>query len=54
VSLDGSTKIPEDIRNNCLQKFGSIPNFDVPDICGKMEHTTIYTDDMKRPLLPEK
>jgi hypothetical protein len=42
VSVDGNSMIPEFIRLACNAKFGSIPNFDVPDICGKMEHTRIY------------
>lgn len=44
VSLDGNTKIPEFIRQQCYDKFGKIANFDVPDICGSMEHTKIYSD----------
>jgi hypothetical protein len=42
VSVDGNSMIPEFIRFACNAKFGPIPNFDVPDICGKMEHTRIY------------
>lgn len=34
--------IPEDIRIKCIEKFKSIPNFDIPDICGQVEHTAIY------------
>lgn len=34
--------IPEDIRIKCTEKFKSIPNFDIPDICGQVEHTAIY------------
>lgn len=41
--------IPKDIRESCNKKFGPIPNFDVPDICGGIEHTSVYTD----PLLTE-
>ena len=44
-------KIPESIRTRCFQKFGGILNFDVPDICGKMEHTVIYMGEMTKPLL---
>jgi len=42
VSIAGNSMIPEDIRNRCFQKFNSIPEFDIPDICGQMEHTRIY------------
>ena len=42
VSVDGNSMIPEFIRIACNAKFGPIPDFDVPDICGKMEHTKIY------------
>jgi hypothetical protein len=41
--------IPKDIRELCNKKFGPIPNFDVPDICGGIEHTAVYTE----PLLAE-
>jgi hypothetical protein len=51
VSLEGSTKIPERILDECYQKFGNIEQFRVPDICGKMEHTKIYVEDAKKPLL---
>jgi hypothetical protein len=44
VSVDGNTKIPKDIRNECYAKFSSIPKFDLPDICGEMERTKIYID----------
>ena len=38
----GNSMIPEFIRLACNDKFGRITDFDVPDICGKMEHTRIY------------
>jgi hypothetical protein len=34
--------IPEEIRDRCLEKFKAIKNFDIPDICGQMEHTEVY------------
>ncbi len=34
--------IPEEIRDACLEKFKVIKNFDIPDICGHMEHTEVY------------
>jgi hypothetical protein len=42
VSIDGNTMIPEFIRKICNEKFSRIQDFDVPDICGRMEHTRIY------------
>jgi hypothetical protein len=42
VSVDGNSMIPEHIRNECNEKFGKIQDFDLPDICGKVEHTQIY------------
>ena len=48
VSVAGNAKIPETIRNACYKKFKNIPNFDLPDICGHIEHTRIYntSEDM--------
>jgi hypothetical protein len=43
VSIDGNTMIPVNIRDRCAAKFSVIANFDIPDICGKMEHTQSYT-----------
>jgi hypothetical protein len=34
--------IPEAIRDACLEKFTAIDGFDIPDICGQVEHTEIY------------
>jgi hypothetical protein len=42
VSTDGNAKIPKDIRDDCHKKFSNIPDFDLPDVCGDMEHTKIY------------
>jgi hypothetical protein len=36
--------IPKDIRTKCMDKFGKIPEFDVPDICGQVEHTSVYVE----------
>lgn len=44
VSMDGNTKLPEFIRNACFEKFSKIPDFDIPDICGQMEHTQGYRE----------
>jgi hypothetical protein len=37
-----ATMIPETIRDRCLEKFKAIEGFDIPDICGQMEHTEPY------------
>ena len=44
VSLDGNSLISDKIRDECYNKFKDIPNFDVPEICGKMSHTNTYND----------
>jgi len=52
---DTNTLIPKDIRIKCNDKFGKIPDFDVPDICGQVEHTSVYveqsTSTLQVPLL---
>jgi hypothetical protein len=42
VSIDGNSMIPHSIREKCNEKFSKIQEFDIPDICGKMEHTQVY------------
>ena len=37
--------IPKDIRNQCAEKFNQIKDFDIPDICGQVEHTAIYVPE---------
>ena len=44
VSLDGNSLISDKIRDECYNKFKDIPNFDIPEICGKMSHTNTYND----------
>ena len=44
VSLNGNSLISEKVRDECYQKFKDIPNFDIPEICGKMSHTNTYND----------
>ena len=39
---DTNSLIPKDIREMCNEKFGHIKDFDVPDICGQVEHTIFY------------
>ena len=53
VSMDGNAKIPKEIRVACFDKFSKIPDFDVPDICGEMEHTQVYIRDTPRQQLKE-
>jgi hypothetical protein len=42
ATQEGSSIIPKDIRLACFDKFNKIERFDIPDICGKMEHTRIF------------
>jgi hypothetical protein len=42
ATTDGSSLIPKRIREECYEKFRLIPEFDIPDICGQMEHTRIF------------
>jgi hypothetical protein len=52
VSMAGNSMIPEMIRVRCYNKFVTVPNFDIPDICGKMEHTKMYIrSDMNKPFI---
>ena len=55
VSNDGNAKIPQFIKELCKKKFEHVPNFDIPDICGQLEHTRIYmkplVETLRRPLL---
>jgi hypothetical protein len=40
--LEGHSLLPKHIREACFEKFKTIPNFDIPDICGHMEHTARF------------
>jgi hypothetical protein len=51
AARDGNSMIPEHIRDACFNKFKDIPGFDLPDICGQMEHTKVY--GVRAPLLAE-
>jgi len=55
VSIAGNSAIPESIRKSCYEKFSHITDFDLPDICGHIEHTRIYfandTNKTKEPLI---
>jgi len=35
--------IPQSIREECFVKFKAIDKFNIPDICGDIEHTKTYT-----------
>lgn len=54
VSVDGSAKIPEFIMDQCYEKFSKIKDFDLPDICGHVEHTKVYVKEDEEPLLRNK
>ena len=41
ASTDSASKIPKDIRDACYEKFNKVIGFDIPDICGQVEHTRI-------------
>lgn len=45
----GNTMIPEHIRKECYEKFKDIQDFDLPDICGKVEHTKIFVSEALLP-----
>ena len=42
--IEKHAAIPLNIRNECLKQFSTIPNFDIPDVCGQVEHTIIYVE----------
>jgi hypothetical protein len=42
AASDGNALIPQYIREACYDKFKNIPEFDIPDICGQVEHTKVY------------
>lgn len=50
VSLEGNSIIPKQIRIDCYNKFKDIHDFDIPDICGNIEHTKVYVS-ISKPLL---
>jgi hypothetical protein len=47
---ENNASIPEDIRKQCYDKFTKVLNFNVPDICGQVEHTEVYVE-LTSPLL---
>lgn len=42
VSIAGNSMISNPVKEKCFQKFNTIHEFGIPDICGQMEHTQIY------------
>jgi len=40
AAAEGSM-IPKAIREKCYDKFKAVENFDIPDICGQVEHTRV-------------
>jgi len=44
VSVKGNAAIPQNIRDACYAKFNSIQDFNIPDICGQIEHTKSYEE----------
>lgn len=49
ATLDNSI-IPAHIKKACYERFKGVEKFDIPDICGQVEHTKIYVD-LKEPLI---
>ena len=39
---EGTALIGKDVRDACYSHFKAIESFDIPDICGQVEHTKIY------------
>jgi hypothetical protein len=44
VTSDGNSIINEKIRRACYEKFKRVKNFDIPEICGQMYHTVIFSE----------
>lgn len=54
ASLEGNSMIPKHVREACYNKFKDVEGFNIPDICGEMEHTKVShwtTDESKQPLV---
>jgi hypothetical protein len=50
VMMEGNSIIPAHIKKACYERFNAVERFDIPDICGQLEHTKIYID-LKEPLI---
>lgn len=55
ATASGNALIPEHIRIACYEKFKDIASFDIPDICGKLEHTKVFVErsNVSEPLLSQ-
>jgi len=42
--IEKNASIPLVIRDLCYEKFKNIQNFELPDICGQIEHTKTYEE----------
>jgi len=56
ATLDGDCLIPKHIREACYNKFNHIKEFDIPDVCGQVEHTKVFNHniELQSPLLKNK
>jgi len=41
AKLEGGSLLSPKIRQACYERFGKIQDFDIPDICGQIEHTRV-------------
>jgi hypothetical protein len=41
AKLEGGALIPAEIRKACYERFNTVKGFDIPDICGQIEHTRV-------------
>jgi hypothetical protein len=53
AALEGNSIIPKDIRVDCYNRFKTVEDFEIPDVCGQVEHTRPYTKTNEEPLLPK-
>ena len=42
ATLEGNSSIPKELRVACYNRFKTIPEFEIPEICGQMEHTRVF------------
>jgi hypothetical protein len=54
AKLEGSSLLSKEIRIACYEKFKGVVGFDIPDICGQMEHTRIFFQKGSASVLPAK
>lgn len=52
ISNESDNMIPMTVRAACAKKFSVITDFDVPEICGDMEHTQAYSANYTSPQPP--